>query len=165
MLARASHANISPMAIDFAKSLKGAEEGSPVDQGFVGWCYLYGKHVGVNYEEAFRWLSAAAEQRASRPFTHLGRMYAEGLGVPQDIAEAIRRFRAVEKVEPRAQLGLARIYAQGHGVLADSAEALRLYKAVADCDYLHPDPAAAAFAGALTPEEVDEAKAYIAERD
>jgi TPR repeat protein len=86
-----------------------------------------------------------------------------GLGVAQDITEAIRRYRAVEKVEPRAQLGLARIYAQGHDVPADSAEALRLYKAVAACDY-HPDPAVAAFAGALTPEEVNEAKAYIAER-
>jgi hypothetical protein len=152
------------VAIDFAKSLKGAEEGSPVDQGFVGWCYLYGRYVEVDYAQAFRWLSAAAEQRASRPFIHLGRMYAEGLGVPQDIAEAIRRFWAVENVETRAQLGLARIYAQGQGVPPDSSEALRLYKAVAACDYIHPDRAAAAFAGALTPEEVDEAKAYIAER-
>jgi hypothetical protein len=151
------------VAIDFAKALKGAEEGSPVHQGFVGWCYLYGKHVEVNYDQAFRWLSAAAEQRASRPFTHLGRMYAEGLGVPQDFAEAIRRFRAVEKVEPRAQLGLARIYAQGNGVPDDPSEALRLYKAVVACDYIHPDPAAAAFAGALTPEEVEEAKAYVVE--
>lgn len=151
------------MAIDFAKSLKGAEEGSPVHQGFVGWCYLYGQHVEVDYQKAFRWLSAAAEQRASRPFTHLGRMYAEGLGVPQDIPGAIRRYRAVEKVEPRAQLGLARIFAQGHGVPADPVEALRLYKAVAACDYLHPVPSAAAFAGALTPDEVEEAKAYVAE--
>ena len=151
------------MAIDFTKSLKGAEEGSTVNQGFVGWCYLYGQYVETNYQQALRWLLAAAEQRASRPFTHLGRIYAEGLGVPQDIAEAIRRFRAVEKVEPRAQLGLARIYAQGNGVPADPAEALRLYTAVAACDYIHPYRAAAAFAGALTPEEVEEAKAYVAE--
>jgi TPR repeat protein len=151
------------MAIDFAKSLKGAEEGSAVNQGFVGWCYLYGRYVEMDYQQAFRWLSAAAEQRASRPFIHLGRMYAEGLGVPQDVAEAIRRYRAVEQVESRAQLGLARIYAQGFGVPVDPVQALRLYTAVAACDYLHPDPAAAAFAGALTPEEVEEAKAYVSE--
>jgi TPR repeat protein len=150
------------MAIDFAESLKGAKEGSPVKQGFVGWCYLYGRYVEVDYQQAFRWLSAAAEQRASRPFIHLGRMYAEGLGMPQDVLEAIRRYRAVEKVEPRAQLGLAQIYAQGNGIPADPIEALRLYTAVAACDYVHPDPATAAFAGALTPEEIEEAKVYVA---
>jgi TPR repeat protein len=152
------------MAIDFAKALKEAEEGSPVNQGFVGWCYLYGKYVDVDYQQALRWLLAAAEQRASRPFTHLGKIYSEGLGVPQDIAEAIRRFRAVEKAEPRAELGLARIYAQGIGVPVDPAEALRLYAAVAACDFIHPDQATAAFAGAITPEEVEEAKSYVAER-
>jgi uncharacterized protein len=150
------------MPIDFAESLRGAEAGSPVHQGFVGWCYLYGRYVAIDYQQALRWLSAAA-QRASRPFIHLGRMYAEGLGVPQDFVQAIRHYRAVEKVEPRAQLGLARIYARGYGVSADLAEALRLYKEVASCDHCHPDPAAAAFAGAVTPEEIEEAKSYVAE--
>lgn len=154
------------MAKSFAESLQGAEEGSAVNQGFVGWSYLYGKGVEVSYEQALRWLAAAAAQRASRPFVHLGRMYAEGLGIPQNIPEAIRHYRAVEKVEPRAQLGLARIYAQGVNGGEDKveaqAEALRLYSAVAACDYIFPVEASAAFAGAITPDEIAEAEAYIA---
>jgi TPR repeat protein len=147
---------------DIKKVRRGAEAGSVVDQGYLGWCYLYGRDIEINYQEAFRWLSAAAyEGRASRPFIHLGRMYEEGLGVSRDINEAIRHYKAVVKVEPRAQLALARIYSLGDGVPADPDKALKLYSAVACCNHVHPDPAVAAFAGAVTPEEIEEAKAHV----
>ena len=133
-----------------------------VDLGFLGWTYLYGRFTQVNYQEALRWLSAAAyDGRASRPFIHLGRIYEEGLGVLQDIQEAIRHYRAVEKVEPRAALALARIYAAGKGVPTDRAEAMRLYTLVAESDPLEHDADVVAFAGAVTSDEVEEAKKYL----
>jgi len=150
---------------DLSEVRRKAEEGSVVNQGYLGWAYLYGRDTEINYLEALRWLSTAAyEGRASRPWVHLGRMYEEGLGVSRDIQEAIRHYKAVEKVEPRAQLALARIYAKGDGVPADPGEAVRLYSFVAECESLDHNPEAVAFAGAVTPTEVEEAKAYVQER-
>lgn len=147
---------------DFDEALKNAESGSVVSQGYVGWCYLYGRGTDINYSEAFRWLSVVAyERRSSRAFVHLGDMYAQGLGVVKDMNEAIRHYKAVLGSELRAQLALARIYSQEAGVNADTNEASRLYSSLAVCNHLHEDPAVAAFAGALTSAEVEEAKAYI----
>ena len=81
---------------DFNEALKNAERGSVVSQGYVGWCYLYGRGTDVNYPEALRWLSAAAyEGRASRAFVHLGDMYAQGRGVVKSVSEAVRHYKAV----------------------------------------------------------------------
>ena len=148
---------------DINQAHRDAEAGNVVDQGFLGWTYLYGRFTEVNYQEALRWLSAAAyDGRASRPFIHLGRMYEEGLGVPQDTQEAIRHYRAVAKVEPRATLALARIYASGKGVPSDPAEAVRLYSLVAEHDTWEHDADVVAFAGAVTSDEVEEAKSTYA---
>jgi TPR repeat protein len=147
---------------DLLEVRRKAEKGSVVNQGYLGWAYLYGHETEVNYREALRWLQAAAyEGRAARPFIHLGRMYEEGLGVPRDIKEAIRHYEAVQDVEPRAALALARIYAKGDGVPARPAKALKLYALVAECENVNHDPEVAAFAGAVTPEEVEEARAYV----
>jgi TPR repeat protein len=80
-----------PHMPDMPEVRRKAEEGSVVNQGYLGWAYLYGRDTEINYQEALRWLSRAGyEGRASRPWIHLGRMYEEGLGVPRDIKEAIR---------------------------------------------------------------------------
>ncbi len=147
--------------LDFDEALKKAEAGSVVNQGYVGWCYLYGKETDVSYSEALRWLSAAAyEGRASRAFVHLGDMYAKGLGVAKNLSEAVRHYKAVVGSELRAQLALARIYSHGDASDSNSPEASRLYSSLAGCKHVHDDPAVAAFAGALTSAEVEEAKAY-----
>jgi len=147
---------------DLLEVRRKAEKGSVVNQGYLGWAYLYGQDTEVNYREALRWLTAAAyEGRAARPFVHLGRIYQEGLGVPRDIKEAIRHYEAVQDVEPRAALALARIYAKGDGVRAKPAKALRLYALVSECESVNHNPEVAAFAGAVTPEEVEEARAYV----
>lgn len=147
---------------DLLEVRKKAEKGSVVNQGYLGWAYLYGHDTEVNYREALRWLTAAAyEGRAARPFIYLGRMYEEGLGVARDIKEAIRHYEAVQDVEPRAALALARIYAKGDGVRSRPAKALRLYALVAKCENVNDNPEVAAFAGAVTPAEVEEAKTYV----
>ena len=138
-----------------------ADSGSPVNQSVLGLCYLYGVDVQVDYKEAFRLLSLAGTSRA---VANLARMYAEGLGIPKDLAEAIRLYKAVAKFEFRAQLELGRIYSRGMGVPTDHDEALRWYSAAAarDVDDCVEDPINAAFVGSGTFEEVQEAKAYVA---
>ena len=148
--------------LDLLEIRRKAEKGSVANQGYLGWAYLYEWEIEINYQEALRWLTAAAyEGRAARPFVHLGRMYEEGLGVPRDIKEAIRHYEAVQDVEPRAALALARIYAKGDGVPSKPVKALRLYALGAKCESLDHNPEVAALAGAVTPAEVEEAKAYV----
>ena len=140
---------------------RGADSGSRVDQSVLGLCYLYGVDVDVDYREAFRLLSLAGTSRA---IANLARMYAEGLGISKDLAEAIRLYKAVGKSEFRAQLELGRIYSNGIGVATDPDEAIKWYSAAAargDDNYVD-DPVNAAFVGSGTFEEVQEAKAYVA---
>jgi TPR repeat protein len=140
---------------------RGADSGSRADQSVLGLCYLYGLDVQVDYKEAFRLLSLAGTSRA---VTNLARMYADGLGISKDMAEAIRLYKAVGKSEFRAQLELGRIYSRGLGVPTDPVEALRWYSAAAarEDDDCVDDPINAAFVGSGTFEEVQEAKAYVA---
>lgn len=140
---------------------RGADSGSRANQSLLGLYYLYGVDVQVDYQEAFRLLSLAGTSRA---VANLAGMYAEGLGVPRDLAEAIRLYKAVGKSEFRAQLELGRIYSRGLGVAADPVEALRWYSAAAargDDDFVD-DPITAAFVGSGTMEEIHEAKAFVA---
>jgi TPR repeat protein len=140
---------------------RGADSGSRVDQSVLSLCYLYRVDVQVDYREAFRLLSLAGTSRA---VANLGRMYAEGLGIAKDMAEAIRLYKAVGRSEFRAQLELGRIYSRGLGVPIDRIEAFRWYSAAAadqerDCV---DDTINAGFVGSGTFEEVQEAKAYVA---
>ena len=115
------------MGFDIADLRRKADAGSPVAQTVLGICFLDGADVEVNYQEAFRLLSAAAKQGTSRSVVNLARMYEQGLGVEKDMAEAIRLYKAVAKVEFFAQIALGRIYSRGKSVVADRAEALRYY--------------------------------------
>jgi TPR repeat protein len=131
-----------------------AEAGSCVAQGVLGACYLYG--VEIDYQEAFCFLSAAAEQGASRAVLNLRHMYAKGLGIPQNTEGSIRLFEAVagpadssDAFAPRIELG--RIYLRGAGVPVDSDEAFQWYSAAI----------ALAPAGSDS-DELREAKAYVA---
>jgi hypothetical protein len=140
---------------------KQSDSGSRAAHGALGICYLHGHEVEVDYKEAFRLLSLACTSRA---VVNLARMHAEGLGVPKDLSEAIRLYKAVAKYEFRAQLELGRIYSGGMGVPADSDEALKWYSAAAargDDDCVD-EAFTAAFVGSGTLEEIREARAYVA---
>ena len=63
--------------MDIEEKRRKAEAGSCVAQTTLGISYLYGYDVDVNYVEAFRLLSAAANQGASRAVLHLGIMHAK----------------------------------------------------------------------------------------
>ena len=61
---------------------------------------------------------------------HLGLMYEQGAGVPQDAAAATRLYRlAAERGDAQALYNLGKMYENGTG---DYAEAARLYQLSAD---------------------------------
>ena len=70
-------------------------------------------------------------RRAAAEF-HLGWIYYQGLGVPQDYAEAMRRYRkAAAQDHIGAQFHLGWMYHHGEGVAHDYAKAMRWYRKAA----------------------------------
>ena len=65
-----------------------------------------------------------AEQGDARAQTSLAHIYADGKGVPQNDAEAVKWYRkAAEQGYAKAQAGLGAMYAYGRGVPQDNMEA------------------------------------------
>jgi TPR repeat protein len=78
-------------------------------------------------------------------------MYSEGLGIPQNLPEAIRLYEvAAAAGEFLAQVELGRIYSRGLGVTADPAAAQRWYSTAVAHDNT-----------VLDGEALREAKAYL----
>jgi hypothetical protein len=78
-------------------------------------------------------IRALAEQGYADAQYNLGIMYADGRGVPQDDAEALRWWRlAAEQGGAEAQYNLGNMYADGRGVPQDDAEALRWWRLAAE---------------------------------
>ena len=78
-------------------------------------------------------LRVRAEQGDAEAKVELGHMYANGDGVPEDDAEAVRWFRlAAEQGHVEAQFVLGILYAAGNGVPKDDAEALRWVRRAAE---------------------------------
>ena len=78
-----------------------------------------------------RWYRLAADQGFAYAQNWLGRMYAEGDGVPQDSAEAVRWYRlAADQGHADAQFALGVTYLFGDP--RDTTEALRWYRLAAD---------------------------------
>ena len=74
-----------------------------------------------------------AEQGDAIAQSILGFMYANGEGVPEDDAEAVRWFRmAAEQGDATAQSNLGFMYANGEGVPENDAEAVRWYRMAAE---------------------------------
>ena len=84
--------------------------------GFAGGSY------GQSFEETK--LKLLAEQGNTSAQTLLGNMYADGEGVPENDAEAVKWFRlAAEQGDARAQYNLGVMYANGEGVPENDVEA------------------------------------------
>ena len=79
-----------------------------------------------DYAAALREWRPLAEQGDAKAQYALGLMYDEGMGVPEDDAEAAEWFRkAAEQGLAEAQYTLGFMYANGKGVPKDSVEAVR----------------------------------------
>ena len=74
-----------------------------------------------------------AEKGNATAQVYLGEMYANGEGVPQDYAEAVRWYRkSADQGNATAQFYLGYMYANGQGVTEDYSEAMRWYRKAAD---------------------------------
>jgi uncharacterized protein len=132
-----------------------AEGGSLVAQTLLGISYLEGIEIDINYTDALRWLSSAADKGVPRACYHLARMYMEGLGVSKDFPRALGLYgRAARRGEFFAQIELGRIYSRGIGAVSQDHNAAEKWYS-----------AAAAQEGTITDcEELREAKAFLRSR-
>ena len=77
-----------------------------------------------DFKTALRLWQPLAEQGLAIAQSNLGAMYRDGLGVPQDYAEAIKWVRlAAEQGHAQAQNTLGRMYGLGQGVPEDLVQA------------------------------------------
>jgi TPR repeat protein len=86
-----------------------------------------------DYPRALKLLRPLADQGDAAAQSNLGFMYATGMGVPQDRAEAAKWYqRAAEQGRANAQFNLGRMYAVGQGVPKSEADALKWFRAAAE---------------------------------
>ena len=86
-----------------------------------------------DYAAALHEYRPLAEQGHADAQTRLGQLYAAGLGVPQDDAEAVKWYRkAAEQGHVLAELKLGVMYRQGIGVPQDFATAAKWFRTAAE---------------------------------
>ena len=103
-----------------------AASAGPLEDGLAAY-------QSKDYEKAIAiWRPLAESGDAGAQF-RVGTMYAEGLGVARDDAEAAKWFRrAAERGDMMAQFNLGASYAEGAGVTKDDAEAAKWFRRAAD---------------------------------
>ena len=101
--------------------LKAAEQNNLNAISNLGWIYNSGKcGQSINYSEAIKWISKAAERGDTNSQNRFGVCYWEGNGVGKDIDRAIEWFeRASEKGDKFASRNLGMIYYEGKDVPKD----------------------------------------------
>jgi TPR repeat protein len=86
-----------------------------------------------DYATAMQLWRPLADQGDPYAQTNLGRVYANGQGVPQDYAAAASWYRkAADQGDVYAQYNLGILYANGRGVVQNYAEAVNWYRKAAD---------------------------------
>lgn len=85
------------------------------------------------YEAAFAQWQVLAEKGNPHGILNIANMYQAGLGVEQDLAQAVYWYRqGAAQGDPLAIVQLAKVYAQGLGVTADPEQADQLYQQAAE---------------------------------
>ena len=72
----------------FGKIVEAAESGDAEAQNTLGYAYLTGEGLPVDYTIASNWLAKAASQRHLEASIHLASMHANGLGMPKNLISA-----------------------------------------------------------------------------
>ena len=138
-------------ASEFDKSMEKATQGEAWAQFNLGIMYANGRGVPENDAEAVKWYRKAADgvsyrrlssriSRSSQGYVkaqyNLGFMYANGRGVPENDAEAVKWYRkAADQGYAKAQYNLGLMYDNGRGVSKNDAEAVKWYKKAAEQGY------------------------------
>ncbi len=91
---------------------------------WAGWDEGNAAYDRGDYETALREFQPLAEQGDAGAQYNLGLLYRQGLGVPQDDAEAVKWYRkAAEQGDATAQSRLGIMYGKGEGVPQDYVQA------------------------------------------
>lgn len=109
-----------------------AEGGYSVGMSNYGRCLYYGIGTDKKFEEAFKWLTKAAEADETNDGAQymLGILYFNGDGVDKDLVRSAQWYRkAAENGNEAAQYELALCYIYGEGVESDMEEAIYWLKA------------------------------------
>ena len=135
--------DVTPRNFSAAYSLlqQEAESGSALAMNDLGRMNADGLGREIDPQAADAWYQRAlvaflaAEKAKPRPYLQyrIGKLYAAGLGTPQDYATAAKWFgEAVEKDHRYAQYSLGGLYYRGQGVIQDYKQAFILYSSSAD---------------------------------
>jgi SEL1 protein len=111
-----------------------ANKGSVDAQLTLGHLHYHGaRGLPADIDKAFAYYSKAAASGEVRAFSHMGNMYAQGVGVEQNNETALQYFRrGAAKDHAPSQNGLGYMYMHGHGVTRDYKKALEYFKAAAE---------------------------------
>eukprot|EP01032_Pedospumella_encystans_P016540 gene16540-18869_t len=129
--------NLDKAAEYATRALPYLEENSIKDNMYAQFnfamCYVDGRGVGKDENEAVRNVWRAADQNHAGSQHMLGLCYSKGTGVAQDEIEAVKYYTlAAEQGHVRAQYSLGTKFASGTGVTKNVKEAARFYKLAAD---------------------------------
>ena len=105
-----------------------ANQGDPISQCNLAWCYEMGDGVENIPSEAAKWYRRAAEQGDATGQANLAACYENARGVEQDLKEAVKwYFKAAEQGYAVAQNNLGVCFYDGKGVDRDYKEAIKWY--------------------------------------
>ncbi|MBE6285207.1 MAG: hypothetical protein E7093_02000 [Bacteroidales bacterium] len=103
---------------------------------YIGLCYLNGTGLTKNDEQAYKFISNAAERGEPRAMYDLAVMTEEGIGTAKNEALAHKYYESAATLdEPRALVEMAHRYLNGTMVGQDKAMAERLLKRAAELKY------------------------------
>lgn len=110
--------------IDLQKVIMDALHGDPEAECVFGYCYENGYGLEVDYPEALKWYSFAAEKGNSQAIYNLGCCYAAGHGVKIDYGKACEYWQIAANLgHPDAIFNLGSSYYDGTGVPKDCGKA------------------------------------------
>ena len=103
---------------------------------YIGLCYLNGTGLTKNDEQAYKFISNAAERGEPRAMYDLAVMTEEGIGTAKNEALAHKYYESAATLdEPRALVEMAHRYLNGTMVGQDKATAETLLKKAAELKY------------------------------
>ncbi len=111
-----------------------ADRGEHAAQNNVGIAYRDGDGVDKDPTEAARWFRKSADQGFAPAEDNLAAAYRlPASGVPQDLPEALKLYRAAaDQLDPIGLYNLGTMYEHGEGVPASITEAAKWYRSGAE---------------------------------
>jgi len=98
--------------------------------------YRYGHTAPLDYDNAFKWCSIAAESHNSSSQVLLAELYWNGYGTQPNKAKAVELYKtAADQGHEHAQLVMSHLYRDGDGVLVDHDLSIKYLKMSADAGY------------------------------